>query len=161
MTTIYDLFDREALARALNERLVVARQHPTHPLTILNYTERCQYERGLWTDVTRTCRGLIHDASVTNGLPRTADVSQGGSAQGSSTAAPAPRVGRLFKGTVGDAKVEMDLKRDGEALSGSYYYLKSGSSNRLTLKGRIGADGRTARHDTKANASFMTSSDPV
>jgi RNA ligase len=28
------------------------------PLAILNYTERCQYERA-WTHVTRTCRGLI------------------------------------------------------------------------------------------------------
>jgi RNA ligase len=29
------------------------------PLSILNYTERCQYERGAWNDVTRQCRGLI------------------------------------------------------------------------------------------------------
>ena len=59
----------------------------------------------------------------------------------SETAAAPPRVGTLFRGSIGDAKVEMDIKRDGENLSGSYYYLKSGSSNRLTLKGKVAADG--------------------
>lgn len=56
-----DLFDAADLRHALNERLVVARKHPTHALTILNYTERCQYEKGLWSPVTLACRGLIHD----------------------------------------------------------------------------------------------------
>lgn len=60
---LHDLFDAHALAMALEERLVVARQHPHAPLTILNYTERCQYEKGLWNDVTLQCRGLIHDDS--------------------------------------------------------------------------------------------------
>src|ERR1700744_2448922 len=62
-TSIYDLFSREALDHALSERLVVARRHPTRNLTILNYTERCQYERGLWNEVTLACRGLIHDGA--------------------------------------------------------------------------------------------------
>ena len=61
MTPLSDLFDVAELRRALDERLVVARKHPTAPLTILNYTERCQYERGLWNSVTLQCRGLIHD----------------------------------------------------------------------------------------------------
>lgn len=56
-----DLFDADALSHALSERLVVARKHESAPLTILNYTERCQYERGLWSTVTLSCRGLIHD----------------------------------------------------------------------------------------------------
>lgn len=61
MTTLADLFDRDLLNYCLAERLVVARQHPTAALTILNYTERCQYEKGLWNPVTLQCRGLIHD----------------------------------------------------------------------------------------------------
>ena len=35
----------------------------------------------------------------------------------------------------------MELKRDGDSLSGSYFYHKSGSGNKLTLKGKIAADG--------------------
>lgn len=58
---IKDLFPAGALDHALQERTVVARRHPSAPLTILNYTERCQYERGLWNEVTTQCRGLIHD----------------------------------------------------------------------------------------------------
>ncbi len=61
MTHLSDLFDLADLNYALQERLVVARKHPSCDLTILNYTERCQYERGLWNPVTLACRGLIHD----------------------------------------------------------------------------------------------------
>lgn len=63
MTTLADIFDPAELAHCIAERLVVARKHPTRALTILNYTERCQYERGLWNPVTLACRGLIHDAA--------------------------------------------------------------------------------------------------
>jgi RNA ligase len=59
--TLAELFDADLLRHCLDERLVVARKHPSAPLTILNYTERCQYERGLWNPVTLACRGLIHD----------------------------------------------------------------------------------------------------
>ncbi len=52
MTLLTDLFSAEDLNHALQERLVVARKHPSCDLTILNYTERCQYERGLWNPVT-------------------------------------------------------------------------------------------------------------
>ncbi len=61
MTHLSDLFDLADLNHALQERMVVARKHPSCDLTILNYTERCQYERGLWNPVTLACRGLIHD----------------------------------------------------------------------------------------------------
>lgn len=57
---LYDLFSETDLTHALNERLVARRVHPTEPLAILNYTERCQYERGLWSPVTMACRGLIY-----------------------------------------------------------------------------------------------------
>jgi RNA ligase len=62
MPTLADIFDPAELAHCIADRLVVARKHPTYALTILNYTERCQYERGLWNPVTLACRGLIHDA---------------------------------------------------------------------------------------------------
>ena len=58
--------------------------------------------------------------------------------------------GTPFSGAVGTAKVEMEIKRDGGGLSGSYYYLKSGSANRLMLKGKIAADGNFAMQESDA-----------
>jgi hypothetical protein len=51
------------------------------------------------------------------------------------------RVGTLFSGSIGTARIEMDVRREGDRLTGTYYYRKSGSANRLTLKGTIAADG--------------------
>jgi len=51
------------------------------------------------------------------------------------------RTGKVFSGSIGDAKVEMEIDRSGDRLTGSYYYRKSGSKNRLTLSGKIAADG--------------------
>lgn len=60
-TYLADVFSVDALQQALADRTVVARKHPSCALTILNYTARCQYEPGLWNEVTLACRGLIHD----------------------------------------------------------------------------------------------------
>src|SRR5205814_1030769 len=60
------------------------------------------------------------------------------------------RGGRAFSGSVGDAKVELDIKRDGGNLSGSYYYRKSGSSSKLKLKGTIAADGSFTMQESDA-----------
>lgn len=38
--------------------IVRSADHPTLPLTIYNYSERCQYDR-LWDDVALQCRGLV------------------------------------------------------------------------------------------------------
>ena len=65
-----DIIDAADLQRALDERLVVQRQHPTMTLLILNYTEHCQYERGAWNDTTRACRGIIYDAETTEVVAR-------------------------------------------------------------------------------------------
>lgn len=54
-----ELVDREGLVAALADGFVSRREH--EGLSILNYTARCQYERGAWNDVTRQCRGLIYD----------------------------------------------------------------------------------------------------
>jgi hypothetical protein len=50
-------------------------------------------------------------------------------------------VGTLFSGSIEDARIEMEIKREGDRLTGSYYYSKSGSAKRLTLKGTISPDG--------------------
>lgn len=61
MTQLGVVFDVEMLTVAMRDGLVVKREHPTQPLAILNYTARCQYERGLWNAVTTACRGLIYN----------------------------------------------------------------------------------------------------
>lgn len=51
--------DWELLNQHIENGLVNAVQHPTLPLTLYNYSQRCQFER-VWDDVTRQCRGLIY-----------------------------------------------------------------------------------------------------
>ena len=58
----------DRLTELVKEGIVQATQHPALPLTIYNYTPRCQYER-LWCDVSLQCRGLILD-SVGNVVAR-------------------------------------------------------------------------------------------
>lgn len=52
--------DLLTLEDMIEQRYVSAQKHPTEPLEILNYTQRCQFDRA-WNDVTRKCRGLIYD----------------------------------------------------------------------------------------------------
>ena len=56
------LFGEAALAQAIADGYVRRQEHPSLPYSILNYTEKCQWERA-WDDVTRQCRGLIVDAA--------------------------------------------------------------------------------------------------
>lgn len=56
----------------------------------------------------------------------------------------------LFSGMVGDSKVELALTRDGESLTGDYYYRRSGSANRLKLSGTIDADGTFTLQETNS-----------
>src|SRR5207253_138451 len=49
--------------------------------------------------------------------------------------------GASFKGSVAQARFDMTLKREGNNLSGSYFYAKSGSANKLSLRGEIDAKG--------------------
>lgn len=55
-----DVLDMAALEAAIEERFVVRREHPVEPLAILNYTDRCQWEKGAWNAVTKACRGIIY-----------------------------------------------------------------------------------------------------
>jgi len=56
--TTADLFDQDLLGEMIADGYVRVQQHPTLPLSILNYTEKAQYER-VWNPVTLQCRGLI------------------------------------------------------------------------------------------------------
>lgn len=54
-----ELVDMRELGQAIADGYVRERVHPeAEDLRIYNYAEKAQYERS-WTDVTRTCRGLI------------------------------------------------------------------------------------------------------
>ncbi|HEX8637686.1 MAG TPA: hypothetical protein VF692_06475, partial [Pyrinomonadaceae bacterium] len=44
---------------------------------------------------------------------------------------------KRFKGSVAQSRFEMTLRRDGERLDGSYFYVKSGGANPLKLSGKI------------------------
>jgi RNA ligase len=55
---LLDVLDATSLVRAIHDGHVRVQYHPTEPLAIYNYTERCQFERA-WSVVTETCRGLI------------------------------------------------------------------------------------------------------
>jgi RNA ligase len=56
--TLADLFDPADLTAAIDAGHVTRKTHPTQPLSIYTYTERCQYGN-IWTPVTMQCRGLI------------------------------------------------------------------------------------------------------
>lgn len=49
--------------------------------------------------------------------------------------------GARFKGSIAQSKFEMTLRRQGGDLQGSYFYVKSGSANPLSLRGKIDANG--------------------
>ena len=51
--------DWDKLAAHIEAGFVNAIRHETLPLTLYNYTQRCQFERA-WDDVTKQCRGLIY-----------------------------------------------------------------------------------------------------
>lgn len=54
-------FTAQELEDAKREGLVTVRQHPTEKLWIYNYSPMVQYNQA-WTDVTKSCRGLILDS---------------------------------------------------------------------------------------------------
>ena len=54
--------DLNPLRELESQGIISIQQHSTLPLLILNYTQRCQWERA-WNEVTLQCRGLITDLS--------------------------------------------------------------------------------------------------
>ena len=57
-----ELMDPQELERMIADGYVRRQTHPARPLSILNYSEKAQWERE-WNEVTRNCRGLIVDAA--------------------------------------------------------------------------------------------------
>lgn len=55
---VFDLMTSAELSNALEAKYVRQQYHPTEPLAILNYTDRCAYD-GAWDAATVNCRGLI------------------------------------------------------------------------------------------------------
>ncbi len=64
MTTLGDLFDVSLFHEAAEAGYIRIQSHPDHLLLIANYTDKAVYDN-VWNDVTRTCRGLIYQASTT------------------------------------------------------------------------------------------------
>lgn len=60
---LWDLMDMDLYKEMLVEKYVRANKHPDLPLTILNYTEKAQFEN-VWNDVTKKCRGLVIDDNL-------------------------------------------------------------------------------------------------
>lgn len=50
--------DFNLLRKHIADGMITERSHPTLPLKIYNYTDKCQYSR-TWDDVTLQCRGLV------------------------------------------------------------------------------------------------------
>lgn len=59
MPKLYDIVPEIGLNEAIAAKLVKRQVHPTEPLAILNYTQKCQFDH-VWTPITRACRGLIY-----------------------------------------------------------------------------------------------------
>lgn len=55
-----------------------------------------------------------------------------------------------FSGMIGDEKVEIELTCIVDDITGNYYYRRSGSANRLKLKGTIAGDGSFTMQETTA-----------
>lgn len=67
---IDDLIDMDAVGAEITAGYVTERAHPEFPeLRILNYTDRCQFDRH-WTDITRLTRGIIYNAESRQVLAR-------------------------------------------------------------------------------------------
>lgn len=66
-TRLADVVDPDELDRAIKDGHVRVQTHPSLPLRILNYTDRCTYERA-WNPTTQACRGLIIDPDGPDGV---------------------------------------------------------------------------------------------
>ena len=60
MTALADILDVAKLAAHVEAGEIKRRRHLVEPLTVYNYSARCQFEK-IWTHETKTCRGLIVD----------------------------------------------------------------------------------------------------
>lgn len=56
---LYEHLNPGKLADQIANGMVKRQEHPTLPLSILNYTQKAQFTPELWNEVTDKCRGLI------------------------------------------------------------------------------------------------------
>jgi hypothetical protein len=69
----------EKLNQYYEDGLLYKQVHPTLPLTIWNYSEKCQYEN-LWDETLLMCRGLVTDDKgniVARGFPKFFNIEEG------------------------------------------------------------------------------------
>jgi hypothetical protein len=77
----------------------------------------------------------VQSNATNDGGPTAESGAQQGGVAGAKNAS-----GKKFRGSVGDKKVEMTLRRDGDKLEGTYFYRKVGSE--LSLSGTIDSKGK-------------------
>lgn len=58
---------------------------------------------------------------------------------------------KRFKGVIEGSHFEMNLQREGDRLTGSYFYAKSGSAHPLSLRGTIDANGKFVMQEFDAS----------
>ncbi len=57
------MFKKEELDKLIEDGYLIKQVHPELPLTIYNYSDKCQYD-GYWNEITLNCRGLILDENM-------------------------------------------------------------------------------------------------
>lgn len=128
---IDDLIDMDAVAAEITAGYVTERAHPEFPeLRILNYTERCQFDRH-WNDITRTTRGLIYNADTRRVLAR-----------------PFPKFHNYGEPEVGDIDLDADIYGAWDKLDGSLgiQYTRPDGKDAIATRGSF--DSEQARHGT-------------
>jgi RNA ligase len=107
MSRLTDMLDAENLARHVDAGTVALVRHPTEPLRLYNYTQRCQFT-GAWDAESRACRGLIvadDDEIVARPFPKFHNLHEHGpdSAAGPLTLVPPLSVLDKLDGSLGIA----------------------------------------------------------
>lgn len=107
MTHLTEILDLDNLARHIEAGHIAAVDHPSEPITLYNYTQRCQFA-GAWDNETRTCRGLIADVDgevLARPFPKFHNLHEHGpdSAAGPVTLVPPLRVFDKLDGSLGIA----------------------------------------------------------
>ncbi len=91
----------------------------------------------VWSLACSSKQTEVQSNATNNGSATTEGDAQQGGVAGAKNAS-----GRRFRGSVGDKKIEMTLRRDGDKLAGTYFYRKVGSE--LSLSGTIDSKGKFA-----------------
>lgn len=73
MTSLKDVVDLRDLEEEIQAGYVKCTAHPDYPYSILNYTDKAQFDNR-WTDTVKNCRGLIYNVDtfevIARGMPK-------------------------------------------------------------------------------------------